>query len=95
MAYQRNGGDRRGNNLARHLRQDWLLGIVCDRSLGWAPFGGNGKTVPCYWCKKRLNRVNLQQDRKVPGASYRRTNILPACGPCNRDRDIRPEEYPI
>lgn len=41
----------------------------------------------CYRCGGLLVAATLEADRIVPGAkggTYRRENIRPACGPCNR-----------
>lgn len=79
----RHGGDKRGSAATRRARKNWLLGAISDRSLGLAPFGGNGTTVPCVFCKEDLTFATLEADRIIPGGSYRRENVQPACRPCN------------
>jgi hypothetical protein len=40
----------------------------------------------CYRCGKPLSIYTVTVDRIIPGChggTYRRTNIRPACGPCN------------
>jgi 5-methylcytosine-specific restriction endonuclease McrA len=87
----RAGGDRRGSNADRAARKRWLLGMVCDRNLGWAPFGGNGETVLCVHCGALLTYDTVEADRIVPGGSYRRENVQPACRTCNLDRSNKIE----
>lgn len=88
MAYQRNGGDHRGSAAARRSSKLWLLSSCGghDWSGTWFPFGGDGYMVPCFWCQKPLDFYSVERDRIVPGASYRRTNLIPSCSPCNKDR---------
>lgn len=41
----------------------------------------------CYRCGKLLTAETVEADRIIPGClggTYRRNNIRPACGPCNR-----------
>jgi hypothetical protein len=53
----------------------------------WIDFGGDGSEVDCYWkCGRKLNVYIVEADRIVPGGSYRRDNIVPACRPCNLAR---------
>lgn len=87
--YQRHGGDSRGPSKARAASKWWLLSPVGGHVWNgvWYPFGGDGKTVPCFWCQKPLDYFSVERDRIVPGKpSYARDNILPSCGPCNKDR---------
>lgn len=55
-------------------------------------FGGDGRKVPCFYCGRVLQIQHpeqvdyIQVDRIVPGESYRRTNIRPACWSCNTAR---------
>lgn len=80
----RAGGDHRGSAATRRARKHWLLGAIEDRTLGWAPFGGNGTTVQCaLGCGTELTFATLEADRIIPGGSYRRENVQPACRPCN------------
>jgi len=83
---KRAGGEKRGNAANRRARKNWLLGVIKDRTLGWAPFGGNGETVPCVFCGELLTFATLEADRIIPGGSYRRENVQPACRPCNLAR---------
>lgn len=51
----------------------------------WESDEGPG-TCRCYRCGDLLDWWLLTVDRVVPGCmggTYRRTNIRPACGPCN------------
>jgi hypothetical protein len=82
----RPGGDKRGSAATRRARKQWLLGAIEDRNLGWAPFGGNGTSVPCVFCKVLLTFATLEADRIIPGGAYRRENVQPACRPCNLAR---------
>jgi hypothetical protein len=76
----RNGGDRRGSSADRKRRREWLVSAASG-------FGGNGTKVPCYWkCGRELTTATVEADRVVPGGSYRRDNIVPACRPCNLAR---------
>lgn len=92
----RAGGDKRGNAADRRARKLWLLGATCDRRLGWAPFGGNGETVPCVFCRCELTYATVEADRIDCGGPYRRENVQPACRPCNLarsdDADLTPRE---
>jgi 5-methylcytosine-specific restriction endonuclease McrA len=93
---KRAGGDKRGSAATRRARKLWLLCVIEDRTLGWAPFGGNGETVPCVFCRKSLTFATIEADRIIPGGSYRRENVQPACRPCNLarsdDGDLTVEE---
>jgi hypothetical protein len=76
----RAGGDKRGSNGDRKKRREWLVSPE-------AGFGGNGSEVKCFWeCGRELNVWIVEADRIVPGGSYRRDNIVPACRPCNLAR---------
>ncbi len=91
MTYQRHGGDRRGSAPARRASRLWLLSPWGghDWGTGWLPFGGDGFMVPCFWCQKPLDFYSVERDRIVPGGSYRRDNLVPACSECNKDRGTR------
>jgi hypothetical protein len=83
----RAGGDKRGSTNDRFRRKLWLIGAIEDPSLGFAPFDGDGSKVMCFWgCGRELNLYTVEADRIVPGGSYRRDNIVPACRPCNLAR---------
>lgn len=85
----RAGGDRRGSSGDRKRRREWLVspeaGTMVDGV--FVLFGGNGNSVPCWWrCGRKLNDRIVEADRIIPGGSYRRDNIVPACRPCNLAR---------
>lgn len=71
----RPGGEKRGSAADRRARKLWMLAT-------W----GTGKTCPCVHCGKRLNYETVEADRIVPGGSYRRENVQPACRACNLAR---------
>lgn len=76
----RAGGDKRGSSQDRARRKIWMLSPE-------AGFGGNGESVPCaLGCESVLTYTTVEADRKIPGGSYRRENIQPACRPCNLAR---------
>ena len=76
----RNGGDKRGSSADRRRRREWMISAASG-------FGGDGSKVPCYWeCGRELTEATVEADRIVPGGSYRRDNIVPACRPCNLAR---------
>lgn len=78
--------DRRGSTRNRRARRAWLLSPA-------SLHGGDGQRVPCFnsdSCGTWLTDQTLEVDRIIPawrGGSYRRENIRPACGPCNRERN--------
>lgn len=69
----------RGSAKDRRTRKLWMLSPVSG-------FGGNGTSVPCVHCGRWCSFVSVEADRKIPGGSYRRDNIQPACKPCNLSR---------
>lgn len=69
------GDDKRGSAKDRRARKFWMLRTF-----------GNGHSVGCVHCGTSLTFDTVQADRIQPGGSYRRENVQPACGPCNRDR---------
>jgi hypothetical protein len=75
---QQTGDDRRGNARNRAARKVWMLSSP--------QFGGNGQEVRCTYCPMLLTYGTVQADRIIPGGSYRRANVTPACGPCNINR---------
>lgn len=75
----RAGGDKRGNASDRRARKLWMLSEA-------AGFGGNGVCVPCVFCETSLSYATVEADRKDCGGSYRRSNVQPACRPCNLAR---------
>ncbi len=46
--------------------------------------------LACVHCLCALTYATMEADRIVPGGSYRRGNIQPACGDCNRSRGNDP-----
>lgn len=82
----RAGGDKRGSSADRRRRREWMLETF-----------GNGVTAPCFWeCGREVDESTVEADRIIPGGSYRRDNIVPACRPCNLarsdDGDLTAEE---
>lgn len=75
----RAGGDKRGSAADRRSRKLWMLSPQ-------AGFGGTGTKVPCVFCEAMLDYATVEADRKIPGGSYRRSNVQPACRPCNLAR---------
>lgn len=74
----RPGGEKRGNSKDRAARKRWMLAQ-------W----GNGSQCPCVHCGVELVYETVEADRIVPGASYRRDNVQPACRACNLSRSNR------
>ena len=71
----RPGGEKRGNSTDRKRRKLWML-------VAW----GDGVKAPCTHCSMMLDYDSIEADRIVPGGSYRRDNIQPACRLCNLSR---------
>jgi hypothetical protein len=69
---RRTGEDHRGSSKDRAARKVWMLGHF-----------GDGTHVDCQHCGAQLDKATVQADRIIPGGSYRRSNIQPACGGCN------------
>lgn len=69
----------RGSAESRRARRAWIV----------ETFGTAGLVV-CYWgCGLVMLADEFEVDRLVPGCRggrYVRGNIVPACGPCNRER---------
>lgn len=67
-----------GNSYDRRRRRAWIMETF-----------GNGKTVPCFHCGRRL-RSRFEVDRYPicghAGGRYTRDNIVPSCGKCNVGR---------
>lgn len=81
----RSGGDKRGSAADRRARKRWLLATF-----------GDGTRCRCVHCGGWLSYETVEADRIVPGGSYRRDNIQPACRDCNLDRsDDTTWESPI
>ena len=71
----RAGGEKRGNATDRRARKSWML-------KAW----GDGASCPCVHCGNSLDFASVEADRIVPGGSYRRDNVQPACRSCNLSR---------
>lgn len=71
--------DRRGNPTDRRNRKIFLLSAR-------AGFGGDGASVPCFYCGTPLTFETVQADRVIADGSYRRDNIRPADQVCNNLR---------
>jgi len=71
----RAGGEKRGNSADRRARKFWMINAL-----------GDGHTVACVHCSLNLICATVEADRIIPGASYRRSNIQPACRSCNLAR---------
>lgn len=70
------GHDPRGNSRNRRARKVWLLKHF-----------GDGTHVNCaHGCGTVLTASTVEADRIIPGGSYRRENVQPSCGRCNRLR---------
>lgn len=76
---KRAGGEKRGNSKNRRARKEWMVSPASG-------FGGNGAEVPCVHCGNWTGGRELHADRMVPGGSYARDNIQPACASCNQSR---------
>lgn len=72
---QQTKDDKRGNSYDRAARKAWMLKTF-----------GDGFKCPCTHCGMYLSKETLEADRIIPGGSYRRSNIQPACGGCNKKR---------
>lgn|GEM_PF-2191524 len=70
--------DKRGNNQDRKARKLWMLGTWDTDLPPWQ--------CRCVHCGTVLDYDTVQADRIKPGGSYRRTNVQPADGDCNRLR---------
>lgn len=76
----RHGGEKRGNSKDRAARKIWMLVTF-----------GNGTTVLCKHCSDELTYATVEADRIIPGGSYRRDNVQPACRKCNLARSNNAE----
>ncbi len=78
----------RGSAADRRARRDWIVSPKAGRLVdgSFVPFGGDGVKVPCWHCGAVMLKAEVDIDRIVPGASYRRDNIQPSCRTCNLDR---------
>lgn len=71
--------DKRGSNTDRARRRSWLLAEF-DPDLGVG-------RARCHLrlsaqCLRVVDETTLSVDRKIPGGTYARHNIQPACKPC-------------
>ena len=68
----------RGSSYDRRARREWLMQMY-----------GNGRTIPCFWCKKKM-RTRFEVDRFPvcghDGGKYTRDNVVASCSDCNRNR---------
>jgi 5-methylcytosine-specific restriction endonuclease McrA len=89
--------DLRGNTRDRKARRDWIVSPAAGRFVNgtFVPFGGDGRTVPCWHCRTPVSREQVEIDRIVPGGRYVRTNIQPACFGCNRSRSNKTDWSPV
>lgn len=76
----RAGGEKRGNSRDRRARRAWMLRT-------W----GDGVKCPCVHCHAMLDDSTVEADRIVPGGSYCRDNVQPACRSCNLARSNNTE----
>jgi hypothetical protein len=82
---KRPGGEKRGSSRDRRARREWLVSPA-------AGFGGDGVKVPCIFCQAMMTAAELHVDRIEAGGSYARSNIQPACPPCNQSRGTKTVE---
>ncbi len=52
---------------------------------------GDGSSCECVHCGTGLTYETVEADRIVPGGSYRRDNVQPACRGCNARRSDNAE----
>lgn len=71
--------DKRGNANDRAVRRSWLL-TEFDVDLG--PGRARCHLKLSTECERVVDEVTLSVDRIEMGGSYRRSNIQPACKPC-------------
>jgi 5-methylcytosine-specific restriction endonuclease McrA len=68
-------GNSSGSSYDRRAQKLWLLAEY-----------GDGELTTCYRCAVPLLYDDLTRDRIIPGVlggKYVRSNLRPACGPCN------------
>lgn len=75
----RAGGDKRGSNRNRKRRKLWMLATF-DADLG-------SEKARCHLkissaCTQTVGYHTITADRIEPGGTYARSNIRPACAPC-------------
>ena len=91
-------GNARGGSDDRRRRREWLVETfranvdVCVIKLyhgdliSGVNIGAGEPACRCYRCGLLLTSGTVTVDRIIPGCrggTYRRSNIRPACGPCN------------
>lgn len=67
-----------GNSTDRARRRQQLLNEF-----------GDGKSCPCVYCGLKIKDGTLEQDKiytTAEGGKYRTSNLVPACGSCNKHR---------
>lgn len=75
----RSGGEKRGNNRDRKRRRAWILRTF-DPDLG--PGQARCRLQISDMCRPVVDESTLSVDRIDPGGTYKRSNIQPACIPC-------------
>lgn len=75
----RAGGERRGSSYDRKRRRTWLLSHF-DVDLGDGVARCHLKLSPR--CHLVVDEITMTVDRIIPGGTYARSNIRPACVPC-------------
>lgn len=75
----RAGGELRGNNRDRRRRREWLLSTF-DTDLGDGVARCHLKLSPR--CHLIVDEATMSVDRIIPAGTYARSNIRPACVPC-------------
>jgi len=71
---KRPGGER-GKSKDRRARKNWMLGHF-----------GDSHQAHCIHCQSLVNYETMEVDREVIGGKYIRSNVVPSCKPCNRER---------
>jgi hypothetical protein len=82
---KRAGGDKRGSAASRRARKTWMLSQPQwqNEARGTVP----GESALCaLGCGDLVTFATVEADRIIPGGSYRRANVQPACRPCNLAR---------
>ncbi len=67
--------DFRSNSEDKRRRRAWILKTF-----------GDGTTVECVHCGKKLTEKTMTIDRIIPGGRYTHDNIQPSCLRCNMRR---------
>ena len=71
--------DLRGNSYQRRQRR--------ERMLNDPRFGGTGKSLLCFHCKRRIRKFDVDRFPVCGhmGGKYYENNVVPACMRCNRN----------